>query len=415
MALADTSKAIGKVSKLLSEQLNVKTGLNIAVGRPGPAGNNPPNDTLNLFLYEAFFDPSLKNVALDEGLPTPLWLVLKYILTAFDDNGESDTELAHEYLGRGIQALQELSFLPLDNMTFSDPEIPLALQDNPDTLKITFDETSAELLSKLMQGSDERYRFSIGFQVRPVMIATGEPSSYALLVGVDYTQVPTNIIGEDGIIIPVLPSMGPRISSVSPANFEVNDVLSIYGNDLDLSNLIVNLGPTELAITMQRPDKLECTVNGTIASGGVISAGSHSISVVQILPTGRRRSSNLLVGNLLPTLESVDVVPNTFAFSSLPSATDKVFGEIELTGRLLATATDDIFVALYSNGVTEKVMDEVFDFTVAQPPSPPIPPFSRVRLTMNEADAVLPGTYRVILRVNGQQAKRSPELEVPSP
>ena len=151
MALADTSKAIGKVSKLLSEQLNVKTGLNIAVGRPGPAGNNPPKDTLNLFLYEALFDPSLRNVALDEGLPTPLWLVLKYILTAFDDKGESDTELAHEYLGKGIQALQELSFVPLDNITFSDPEIPLALQDNPDTLKITFDETSADLLSKLMQ------------------------------------------------------------------------------------------------------------------------------------------------------------------------------------------------------------------------------------------------------------------------
>ncbi len=415
MALADTSKAIGKVSKLLSEQLNVKTGLNIAVGRPEPVGNNSPKDTLTLFLYEAFFDPSLRNVSLDEGQPTPLWLVLKYILTAFDDKGESDTELAHEYLGKGIQALQELSFVPLDNITFSDPEIPLALQDNPDTLKITFDETSADLLSKLMQGSDEKYRFSIGFQIRPVMIATAEPSSYALLVGVDYTQVPSSIIAEDGIKIPVLPSLGPQISSVSPSNFEVNDILSIYGNDLDLSDLIVNLGPVELAIAVQQPDKLECTVNGTVAAGGVISAGSHSISVVQILPTGRRRASNLAVGNLLPTLETVDVVPNTFAFSSLPSATNKAFGEIDLTGRLLATATDDIFVALYIDGVTERVMDEVFDFTVVQPSSPPVPPFSRVRLKMKEADAVLPGKYRVILRVNGQQAKNSPELEVPSP
>jgi len=415
MALADTSKAIGKVSKLLSEQLNVKTGLNIAVGRPGQAGNNPPKDTLNLFLYEALFDPSLKNLSLDEGQPAPLWLVLKYILTAFDDKGESDTELAHEYLGKGIQALQELSFVPLDNITFSDPEIPLALQDNPDTLKITFDETSADLLSKLMQGSDEKYRFSIGFQVRPVMIATAEPSSYALLVGVDYTQVPSKIIGEEGIKIPVLPSLGPQISSVSPSNFEVNDILSIYGNDLDLSSLVVTLGPVELAIAAQQPNKLECTVNGTIAPGGVISAGSHSLSVVQILPTGRRRSSNLIVGNLLPTLESVVVVPNTFVFSSLPSASTKVFGEIDLTGRLLSTATDDIFVALYIDGVTEIVMDEVFDFTVAQPPSPPVPPFSRIRLKMKEADAVQPGTYRVIFRVNGQQAKNSPELEIPSP
>ena len=415
MALADTSKAIGKVSKLLSEQLNVKTGLNIAIGRPEPVTNNPPKDTLSLFLYEALFDPSLKNVNLDEGQPAPLWLVLKYILTAFDDKGESDTELAHEYLGKGIQALQELSFVPLDNITFSDPEIPLALQDNPDTLKITFDETSADLLSKLMQGSDERYRLSIGFQVRPVMIATDEASSYSLLVGVDYTKAPSEIIGEEGIEIPVIPSMGPTITNLSHSKFEVNDTLSIYGSDLNLSNLAVRLGPAELAITAQQPDKVECTVNGTIAAGGVISAGSHAISVVQNLPTGRLRSSNLLVGNLLPILDSANIVPNTFAFSFLPSATNKVFGEIDLTGYLLATATDDIFVALYSNGVTERVMDEVFDFTVVQPPPPPVPSFSRIRLKMKEADAVLPGKYRVILRVNGQQAKNSPEVEVPVP
>ncbi len=415
MALADTSKAIGKVSKLLSEQLNVKTGLNISVGRPEPITNNPPKDTLSLFLYEAQFDPSLKNLALDEGQPTPLWLVLKYIMTAFDDKGDSDTELAHEYVGKGIQALQELSFVPLDNITFSDPEIPLALQDNPDTLKITFDEASPDLLSKLMQGSDEKYRFSIAFQVRPVMIALDEPASYSLLVGVDYTKTPSEIIGEEGIAIPVLPSMGPNITELSQPKFEVNDSLTIYGNDLNLSDLAVHLGAVKLTITSQQPDKLECTVNGTIAAGGLISAGGHPISVAQELPTGRLRRSNLLVGNLLPTLDSADIVPNSFAFSTLPSATNRAFGEIDLTGYLLATADDDIFVALYNNGITEIVMDEVFDFAVAQPPSPPTPPFTRIRLKMKEAAAVLPGKYRVIFRVNGQQAKSSPEVEVPVP
>jgi hypothetical protein len=45
-----------------------------------------------------------------------------------------------------------------------------ALQDNPEPLKLSFDETTAELISKIMAGTDERYRLSMAFQVRPVMI-----------------------------------------------------------------------------------------------------------------------------------------------------------------------------------------------------------------------------------------------------
>jgi hypothetical protein len=46
----------------------------------------------------------------------------------------------------------------------------VALNDSPDMLKITFEGASTELLSKLMQGGDEKYRCSVAFQVRPVMM-----------------------------------------------------------------------------------------------------------------------------------------------------------------------------------------------------------------------------------------------------
>lgn len=395
MAFADTKNAIGKVTKLLVDHLSSKTGLTgkVVAGRPEPS--NGADHLLNIFLYEAFFDPSLKNLPLDEGQPAPLWLVLKYLLTAFDDAGNSDTIQAHEYLGWGIRALQELNFLyPSSSI---DIEILKALQDNPEPLKITFDETPADLLSKLMQGSDEKYRFSIGFQVRPVMIATGETPSYSLLVGVDYTKSPLEVIGEKGVKIPVIPSMGPAITSISPSKFEVDSTVTILGSDLNLSGLSVMLGSAELSVTAQRPDRLECLIDGAIKSGGVISAGSHPISVVQTLPTGRRRSSNLLVGELLPTLKTA-TSGSLHAVSGPPSG---IAGNIEMTGTLLGREEDDIFVALYKDGEIVRVFDAPFTFTPDQ---------TGLTLQIEDSAPVTSGNYRIILRINGQQAKNSPEV-----
>lgn len=397
MALADTGKAIGSVTKLLIDRLGTKTGFNITVGRPEPPANSTLGKRLNLFLYEALFDPSLKNVSLDEGQPSPLWLVLKYLLTAFDDDGNSDSALAHEYLGEGIRAIQESSFLYLTAST--NLEVRKALNDNPEILKLTFDNVPSDLLSKLMQGTDEKYRFSVGFEVRPIMIATGEPVSYSLLVGIDYTASPDQIIGEKGIQIPVIPSMGPTISTVSPSRFEVGSTLIIQGSELNLSALIVSIGQAELAVTSQQPNKLQCVVDGTV-NGNVISAGSQPIFVVQLLPTGRRRSSNLLVVDLLPTLTSATV--NSVAHIPPGDPTSNVFGNIVMTGILLGGENDDIIVALYKDGMTVKVFDE-FTVTPAQ---------SVLTLAIDQSQAVPPGKYLVILRVNGQQAKNSPEVDL---
>jgi len=109
------------------------------------------------------------------------------------------------------------------------------------------------------------------------------------------------------------------------------------------------------------------------------------------------------------------VDPASFSLASPPPSTTRVFGNIDLTGRLLAGTEDDILVALYRDGVIVKMLDEEFNFTVPQPPPPPDPPWTRIRLEMKEPDAVPPGRYRIILRVNGQQAKNSPEVELPVP
>ncbi|HAG81441.1 MAG TPA: hypothetical protein DCL61_09765 [Cyanobacteria bacterium UBA12227] len=392
VALADTGKAIGAVSQLLRDRLLARlagTVNNVRIGKPEEIGEGITNPRLNLFLYEIQLDSNLRNRSLDPGQPTPLWLVLKYLLTAFDTGGDSDSYEAHEYLGEGMRVLQELSFLPLGNLP---SDLLKALNPNPEALKITFDPTSSELISKLMQGSEDKYRCSIGFEVRPVMIATGEPASYSLLVGVDYVN--DTVIGAEGIKIPVLPGMEPKIEGIFPTKIVPplpleTSILTIKGSNLALSNLTVRLGSVELPIIAQSPDSLKCELNGNIRDGSAISAGSHPVCVVQSLPNNKTRSSNLLVANLLPILTSVE-------FS---------LGNLNLEGFLLGKKSDDVFVALYQTGKTVRIFD-VFEDILPAPPA-------QTQLRVAIADTIPSGTYRVILRVNGQQAQNSPEVIVP--
>jgi hypothetical protein len=321
-------------------------------------------------------------------------LVLKYLITSFDKDGLSDTIEAHENLGLGLRALQELSFLPLGSIALPADLLP-ALEDNPEVLKITFDEASSDLLSKLMQGSEEKYRFSMCFQLRPVMISTAELPDYSLLVGVDYTKTPPEVIDEEGIHLSVLPSMGPSISGLTPVKFEVGETLTVRGINLDATGLVVSLGVADLPVTVQSTNWLQCVVNGALSAGGVISAGSHPVAVVELLPTGRRRSSNLLIAGLLPTLDTA--TPDAIHAVVGPPA--GVAGNIDMEGTLLGSEADDIFVALYREGEVRHVFDSPFTYAPDQ---------KSLTLEIQDASPVDPGDYRVILRVNGQQAKKSP-------
>jgi Pvc16 N-terminal domain len=399
MALADTGKAISAVTDAVRDRLFSRSGIDVTVGRPE---QDQGNNRLNLFLYEIVFDASMKNISLDEGQPPPLWLVLKYLLTAYDNDKESNSIEAHEFLGVGVRVLQGLNFLAKDTLLNAD--YVKALETNPEELKITFDETPPDLVSKIMQGGgdNESYRVAVAFQVRPVLIAPEEPASYSLLVGVDYTTPPTppTTIGEKGIHIPILPSMGPTITKIEPAGFEADDTVTVHGTDLHLSNLSVRLGPVELPVVMQRPDQLKVKVRKELVTGDLISAGGQPVTVVQAVTLTRRRASNPLIGNLLPTVTSATVLA-----SAAGPEPGTIVATIELGGLLLGDDADDVFLALYKDGQTVRVLDAFM--TEADIPGPDEPPQTRKRVEMQPAEAVPAGTYLAILRVNGVQAKQS--------
>jgi hypothetical protein len=397
MAFVDTGKAIGAVTNAITDRLKVPTGLFVSAGRPEP---DPTlgGKRLNLFLYEAVMDSSLKNMPLDDGQRPPIWLVLKYLMTAFDDNNESDSLQAYEYLGQGIRALDDLSVLTLP------PGLPNlnSLTPNPEELKISFDDANADLISKVMQGPDEKYRMSVAFQVRPVMIVGGGAPSYSLLVGVDYTTTPITPIGEAGIHTPVIPSMGPTITDISPLSFEIGSTVTVFGTDLHLSNLSVNLGPVIVPVTMQQPDRLQFLVDENIANGGTISAGSLPVSVSQLLSTGRRRASNVLIGNLIPNVTNIAVSGPVQHSAAPPPPIGWSFATIDVTGKLLGKDNDDdSYLALFRDGATVKLLDRSTDT------SPAAAPQTQRQFAMQKPEAVPPGPYLAIYRVNRQQALES--------
>jgi Pvc16 N-terminal domain len=392
MALLDSGRAIGAATRLLQDQL-IRRGFEVAVGRPEVAARDNTVPKLNLFLFETDIDPQMRNLSLSDGESPPLWLVLRYLLTAFENGDSSDSAVAHELLGRGLAALQEMSYLRLD------AGVPLAdsaaLEHNPEPLKLTLDSAPSDLLAKVMQGSDERYRLSAAFQLRPIMIAPARAPRASLLVGVDYSQPTQTEIGAGGIGIAVQPTLGPQLSRVVPARFEAGATVDVIGTDLFGADLEVVLGTVILTVLERRPDRLRARIEGAadggseelIAGGSTVSAGELPLIVRKRLSPTRARSSNLLAPQLLPTLRSA-------RFDS---------SDLVLEGTLLGRASDDVIVSFCreSDGQPMASLD-VFEATADQ----------HTLIVPNGAKAVPAGNYRVVLRVNNQQARSSPLVTV---
>ena len=370
MPLAATKEAIGAVSEAVRAQLQLRTSLLTIVGRPEVAANRDNEPKLNLFLFQVDFDASLKNHALQDGQPPPLWLVLRYLLTAYDQSRDSDSIAAHRVLARGLAALQE--------MTLLRPSVP-ALADNPEPLKLSFDPCDTDLLSKVMQGSDEKYRISAAFQVRPVLIAPDVLPAYAPpVLSVGPPAAP-------GVI--VLPGLGPDLASITPARFEVGATIELAGTGVDASLDTVLVGPLALPITSAR----DGAVRTQIPAVPALSAGYHPVVVGRHLPSGRLRTSNPQFAQLLPSVSSASV-------GALTPAGPRLFGAATLSGQRLGGVDDAISVAFYRDGAV--VLNLEVAGTAAQ---------TSLVATVDASHALLPGSYYLIVRVNGAQAVHTPE------
>jgi uncharacterized protein DUF4255 len=374
---ATSSEAIGAVSDLLSARLSsALNNLPVPVGRPHLVGDQR---ALNLFLYNITLDPHLRNEPLDRGQPPPLWLVLHYLLTAFDIHGESDSVAALRLLGQGMAALHELNFV-------RPPVTNLWLAKNPEPLKITFEEAGADLLSKLMQGEEERFRVSAAVQVRPVMLGIETAPAYAPLV----TSVgPPATPG-----VMVLPSMGARLLSMEPQRFVAGTAVTLTGLDLAGYDEVL-LGANSLPAS---PGTVEGTVSFTVPNAAAISANAYPVCVARTLASGRKLKSNALLAELMPRVSGVAL---DGALTQLPPPGPNALrhGRFSVSGLQLGGADASALAGLYREGTAQGPFEADAGATTTQ-----------MLFTVPAGKALAPGDYQVIVRVNGQQASASPVL-----
>jgi len=375
VALADTRTAIGAVGELLRSQLTARTtAAAVDVGRP-EAAVAAAGPKFNLFLFQVEIDGHLRQHPLDQGQQPPFWLVLHYLLMAIDETSESDSTDSHALLGEGMLALQELNFL-------RPPATATALTDNPEALKITFDLGDAELLSKVMQGTDERYRVSVPFQIRPVMIAPGEPPSYALPV------LSVGPADDEGVT--VLPSIGACLTGIEPESFEVGAELSFTGIGLSSAISLICFGDTCIFVTAAPAGELRAVV----PVDTTLSAGSYAITAARETPGGRRITSNAVLGHLLPTVTGA-------AHGALTDdGTGDFFGTLTINGIRLGGPDDSIYVGFYADGEIVRLLEPTG--VVAQNP---------LIVNVDIDNALPPRIYRIVLRVNGAQAPNAPSVD----
>ncbi|MFW9878034.1 MAG: Pvc16 family protein, partial [Candidatus Thorarchaeota archaeon] len=200
MGFEDTYKAIAAITAIIHKKLSPP--LKIQVGAPR---SNKDKD-MHLFLYETIFDGHLKNYSynadpkfkqylLHEEKPSLVWLVLKYLLIASDeDNPIASNYQTYSDMGYAIRKLHDNSFLEIPDEDW----IKEALSPRFEKLKVTFDEIPHDVISKILGDITSRYQFTISFQIRPVMIASGKVPISGYRVGIDSN----NQIREDkGIVI----------------------------------------------------------------------------------------------------------------------------------------------------------------------------------------------------------------------
>ena len=382
-----SSEAIGAVSELLSTRLSAAlNNLPVSIGRPDVAATGQGGRTLNLFLYRVALDPHLRNHPLDTGQAPPLWLTLHYLLTAFDSARESDSPAAHRLLGQGMAALQELNYM-------RPPNTNLALLKNPEPLKLTFDDADVDLLSKLMQGTDERFRLSAALQVRPVMVSLETASNQAPLVKTIGPVVAQPSGPPAPVGISVLPSLGAVLTALEPARFVAGIPVSIQGADMGAYDEVF-LGTTALPLVHGAGGSASFTLPAMAA----VAANGYSLYISRTLPSGRKITSNAVLAELMPQVAAIAL---DGALTVLPPGGPAAprHGRFTVTGSQLGGATESVFASLFEGGRTHGLFEPDVGGTLTQ-----------LRFTVPAAKALPPGSYRLVLRVNGQQAVESPAL-----
>lgn len=201
--------------------------------------------------------------------------------------------------------------------------------------------------------------------------------------------LPVKTVGpaaDEGVV--VMPSLGPKLESINPEKFTLDEEITLTGLDIGTEIEEVRLGDIEFPVTVAKDGEIKTV----IAANPNLSAGSYPVAAVRTLPGDQELSSNALLGHLLPTL--TDATPGV-----LTENAGRFDGDLTLKGNLLGGPEDSIFVAFYQEGEIVLMMQATGDANQ-----------TTMTVTVDDDHALPAGEYYIILRVNGEQATQAPRV-----
>lgn len=300
----------------------------------GPLDRDAEGPRLNWFLYRAGPNPTFRNMehprtgsTTSRGKP-PLALDLHYLLTAYPAEptaGGDQEQTGHIALAAAMRRLHE-------NPIVGDgsPYLPLATPPLPEPLRIALESLDLETLSKVWTAAAQPIRLSVGYVVTVVFVdaltahTAGPPVREARNV--------------------VVPSMGPRLVSVTPARI---------GGDTDANVAVTGALPTTTyTLAAERGDPAGApaggwpmTVVALTAEGVVLRLPRHdlvagtrrldAVATAEGLPFGR----DSIAVTVVPVVVSSSAPAVSGGAVTLTTAHTGEDTELFFDGRPLATTT----------------------------------------------------------------------------
>jgi hypothetical protein len=396
-----TYEAIGGVSESLKTLLEntielpnsvpaPPTPFPVWVGIPPKDDQLDGNPLLNLFLYRITESPFLKNQEIPRPTPQtsyghpPLSLVLHYLLTPYGrlgGNGVAGTSpdevLAHYVLGSAMRVLHDNPALTNGSTAAGHPVLDASLDTAYEKMKLRLEPISLEDVSKVWTALGRPYRLSAAYEVSVIQIESRKPRSYPQLVGKPPPEGPrVRAVAERNPLITEL--QGQRLPGPYAG---VGDELVVRGEDLAGDSPRVFFGDVEAPVTSARDDRLTVLV----PDDPRLELGPQRLNVIRrvefdsppVLRVGAR--SNTGVWMFVPRVDTVDYFPGGAA--TPPWVKIKGKRLFDQTLRCIAFI-DDVLIA--SANWTKKDADEI---RVAFP-SPPSPGSHRVRVLVNDVEAL---------------------------
>ncbi len=220
------STAIGMVSEslrnLLVGEMTITPNVPVTIMAPDEPGGG--SRRVNLFLYKAQENPSLKNLdwQVKQGepgqlVPPPLSLNLFYLMTPYAQNDpQTGNSTAHEILGDAMRVFYE-------NAIVSQDYLADGLLDARHQIKIMLNTLDLEEMSRVWNTFTQPFRLSVLYEVSVVQIDMLTESERAM----------ANRVRQVGIPDVRAPYRPPVVEGVNPESAVAGSTITFQGAYLD--------------------------------------------------------------------------------------------------------------------------------------------------------------------------------------